>query len=72
MPKEEKMVDLDTSGEGAEIDLKEKEQHETVVEDNNKSDDTPAESGEQLDAQENKDHGTRNNKRRTKTRRRQT
>ena len=28
MPKEEKMVDIDTSGEGAEIDLKEKEQHE--------------------------------------------
>ena len=55
MPKEEKMVDIDTSGEGAEIDLKEKEQHETVVEDNNKSDDTPAESGEQLDAQENKE-----------------
>ena len=51
MPKDEKMVDLDTSGEGAEINLEEKEQHETVVEDN-KSDDTPAESGEQLDVQE--------------------
>ena len=34
MPKEDKMVDLDTSGEGAEINLEEKEQHETVVEDN--------------------------------------
>jgi hypothetical protein len=56
MPKEEKMVDIDTSGEGAEIDLKEKETtNETVVEDNNKSDDTPAESGEQLDVQENKE-----------------
>ena len=32
MPKEEKMVDLDTSGEGAEINLEEKEQHEKVVE----------------------------------------
>ena len=33
MPKDEKMVDLDTSGEGAEINLEEKKQHETVVED---------------------------------------
>ena len=56
MPKEEKMVDIDTSGEGAEIDLKEKEStNETVVEDNSKSDDTPAESGEQLDVQESKE-----------------
>ena len=54
MPKEEKMVDIDTSGEGAEINLEEKEQHETVVEDNNKSDDTPEKSGEQLDVQESK------------------
>ena len=53
--KEEKMVDLDTSGEGAEINLEEKEQHETVVEDNNKSDDTPEKSGEQLDVQESKE-----------------
>ena len=55
MPKEDKMVDLDTSGEGAEINLEEKEQHETVVEDNNKSDDTPEKSGEQLDVQESKE-----------------
>ena len=54
MPKDEKMVDLDTSGEGAEINLEEKETtNEEVVEDNSKSNDTPAESGEQLDAQEN-------------------
>jgi len=53
--KEEKMVDLDTSGEGAEINLEEKEQHEKVVEDNNKSDDTPEKSGEQLDVQESKE-----------------
>ena len=31
MPKEEKLVDIDTSGEGAEINLE--EQNETVVED---------------------------------------
>ena len=37
MPKEEKMVDIDTSGEGAEIDLKEKEQHGTVIDINNKT-----------------------------------
>jgi len=56
MPKEEKMVDLDTSGEGAEINLEEKEStNETIVEDNSKSDDTPKESGEQLDIQETKE-----------------
>ena len=56
MPKEEKMVDLDTSGEGAEINLEEKEStNETIVEDNSKSNDTPEESGEQLDVQENKE-----------------
>ena len=54
--KEEKMVDLDTSGEGAEINLEEKEStSETVVEDSSKSNDTPEESGEQLDVQENKE-----------------
>mgnify|MGYP003149904974 CR=1 FL=1 len=49
MPKEEKMVDLDTSGEGAEINLEEKEQHETTVEDSSKSNDTSEKSDEQLD-----------------------
>ena len=54
--KEEKMVELDTSGEGAEINLEEKEPtNETVVEDNSKSNDTPEESSEQLDVQENKE-----------------
>ena len=38
--KEEKMVDLDTSGEGAEINLEEKETtNETVVEDSGESND---------------------------------
>ena len=56
MPKEDKMVDLDTSGEGAEINLEEKEStNETIVEDNSKSNDTPEESGEQLDVQESKE-----------------
>ena len=49
MPKEEKMVDLDTSGEGAEINLEEKEQHETAVEDSSKSNNTSEKSDEQLD-----------------------
>ena len=31
MPKDDKMVDLDTSGEGAEINLEEKEQNGTVI-----------------------------------------
>ena len=57
MPTEDKKtVDIDTSGPGAEIDIEEqKEQHETVVEDNDKSNDTPEESGEQLDVQESKE-----------------
>jgi hypothetical protein len=50
MPKEEKLVDIDTSGEGAEINLEEKETtNETVVEDNDKSDDSSTKSDEQLD-----------------------
>ena len=48
MPKEEKLVDIDTSGEGAEINLEEKETtNETVVEDSGKSDDSSAKSDEQ-------------------------
>ena len=39
MPKDEKMVDLDTSGEGAEINLEE-QKDETVVEDNKSDEDT--------------------------------
>ena len=56
MPKDEKMVDIDTSGEGAEINLEEKETaNETVVEDSGESNDSSAKSDEQLDVRTNKD-----------------
>ena len=48
MPKEEKLVDIDTSGEGAEINLEEKETtNETVVEDSGESNDSSAKPDEQ-------------------------
>jgi len=53
MPKEEKMVDLDTSGEGAEINLEEKETtNETVVENSGESNDSSAKPDEQPAAQD--------------------
>ena len=56
MPKDEKMVDIDTSGEGAEINLEEKETaNETVVEDSGESNDSSAKSDDQLDVRTNKD-----------------
>ena len=67
MPKEEKMVDLDTSGEGAEINLEEqkdesvvdteapnqetKETNEETNENDNKSSDSPEKSNEQSNTQ---------------------
>ena len=48
MPKEEKLVDIDTSGEGAEINLEEKETtNETVVEDSGESNDSSSKPDEQ-------------------------
>ncbi len=50
MPKEEKLVDIDTSGEGAEINLEEKETtNETVVEDSGESNDSSTKYDEKLD-----------------------
>ena len=53
--KKEPMVDIDTSGPGADVELpEEKEKNHEVAEDNNKSDDTPQESDKQPDVQESK------------------
>ena len=49
MPKDEKMVDLDTSGEGAEINLEEQSKMKLLLKIINPKE---AESGEQLDVQE--------------------
>jgi hypothetical protein len=54
--KKEPMVDIDTSGPGADIELpEEKEKNHEVVEDNNKPDDTPKKLDEQLDVRDDKD-----------------
>ena len=53
--KKEPMVDIDTSGPGADVELpEEKEKNHEVVEDNNKPDDTPQESDKQPDVQDSK------------------
>jgi len=53
--KKEPMVDLDTSGPGADVELpEEKEKNHEVAEDTNKSDDTPQESDKQPDVQDSK------------------
>jgi len=54
--KEEKTVDIDTSGPGVNIELpEEKEKNHEVVEDSNKPDDTPKKLDEQLDVRDDKD-----------------
>ena len=53
--KKEPMVDIDTSGPGADVELpEEKEKNHEVAEDTNKSDDTPQESDKQPDVQDSK------------------
>jgi len=50
---EEKTVDIDTTGPGAEVDIEEKKEIENeTIQDDNKSDDSPEKPSEQLDVQE--------------------
>jgi len=63
MPKEEKTVDIDTTGPGAEVDISEEKkqepqievQDEKIIQDDSKSDDSPEKSSEQLDVRDSKD-----------------
>ena len=57
MPEEQKMVDIDTSGPGAEIEIPETKEdvNESTIENNNESNDTIEKSDEQLDVQDNKE-----------------
>ena len=63
MPKEEKTVDIDTTGPGAEVDISEEKkqepqievQDEKITQDDTKSDDAPEKSSEQLDVRDSKD-----------------
>ena len=57
MPEEQKMVDIDTSGPGAEIEIPETKEdvNESTIENNNESTDTIEKSDEQLDVQDNKE-----------------
>ena len=53
---EEKTVDIDTTGPGAEIEIKETEnENEKIIEDSPRSDDTSEKLDEQLDVRDSKD-----------------
>ena len=53
MPDEEKTVDIDTTGPGAEVDIEEKKEIENeTIQDTTKPDDSPEKPSEQLDVQE--------------------
>jgi len=51
----EKLVDIDTSGEGADIDIKEEKKDEENIEVNTESTDTPKEPDESVDVRDSKD-----------------
>ena len=57
MPEDQKMVDIDTSGPGAEIEIPETKEdvNESTIENNDQSTDTVEKSNEQLDVQDNKE-----------------
>ena len=53
MPDEEKTVDIDTTGPGAEVDIEEKKEIENeTIQDTTKPDDSPEKPSEQLDVQD--------------------
>jgi len=53
---EEKTVDIDTTGPGAEVDIEEKKEIENeTIQDTTKSDDAPAESDERVDVRDSSD-----------------
>jgi len=51
----EKLVDIDTSGDGADIDIKEETKDEETIEVNTESTDTPEKSDESVDVRDSKD-----------------
>ena len=58
MPKEEKTVDIDTTGPGAEVEIKEdkeKELENETTQDSPKSDDTSEKLDEHVDVRDSKD-----------------
>ena len=56
MPDEEKTVDIDTTGPGAEVDIEEKKEIENeTIQDTTKPDDSPEKPSEQLDVRDSKD-----------------
>jgi len=53
---EEKTVDIDTTGPGAEVDIEEKKEIENeTIQDTTKPDDSPEKPSEQLDVRDSKD-----------------